>query len=193
MMSWDELMFFANAGQVAVLVVGAVFGFLQLGGLRRQQEAQVVQHIFDELNAPDFARALDFVYTDLPEQLRDVAYVRQICDGKATVFSHRELIVMHFFNELGILVHERLVSELIVPFVASPCIRSWDHLAPIIELMRRRYPHAYAPFESLVVRARATDLASVRTRYLSETPHLRSQWELTERDLLEGRIGLLDD
>jgi hypothetical protein len=192
-MSWDELTFFASAGQVAVLVVGAVFAYLQLGGLRRQQEAQVVQHIFDELNAPEFARALDFVYVDLPERLRDAAYVRQIRDGTATVFSHREMIVMHFFNELGILVHERLVSELIVPFVASPCIRSWEHLAPIVELMRRRYPHAYAPFESLVVRARATDLSSVRERYLSETPRLRSQWELTGRDLAERRIRLFDD
>jgi hypothetical protein len=191
--SWDALTFFASAGQVAVLVVGAVFAYLQLGGLRRQQEAQLVQRIFDELNAPDFAQALDFVYNDLPERLGDIAYVREIGDGTATVFSHRELIVMHFFNELGILVHERLVSELIVPFVASPTIRSWDRLAPIVELMRRRFPHAYTPLEALVTRARAVDLPSVRARYLSETPRLRAEWEATGRDLVERRIGLLDE
>jgi hypothetical protein len=158
-----------------------------------QQEAQVVQHIFDELNAAEFSQALDFVYNDLPDRLRDVAYARDIRDGTATVFSRREMIVMHFFNELGILVHERLVSELIVPFVASPCIRSWKNLAPVIELMRRRYPHAYTPLEALVTRARAADLSSVRARYLSDTPHLRPHWDVTGRDLLECRIGLFDE
>jgi hypothetical protein len=191
--SWDALTFCASAGQLTVLVAGAVFAYLQLRGLRRQQEAQVVQHIFDELNAAKFSQALNFVYNDLPERLRDVAYAREIRDGTATVFSHREMIVMHFFNELGILVHERLISELIVPFVASPCIRSWKNLAPVIELMRRRYPHAYTPLEALVTRARAADLSSVRARYLSDTPHLRSHWEVTGRDLIECRIVLFDE
>jgi hypothetical protein len=85
------------------------------------------------------------------------------------------------------------VSELIVPFVASPCIRSWERLAPIVELMRRRFPHAYTPFEALVTRARAVDLPSVRARYLSETPRLRTQWEATGRDLVDRRIALLDE
>jgi hypothetical protein len=193
MISWEALTSLTSAGQLAILVVGAVFGYLQLSGLRRQQEAQLVQHIFDELNAPEFSRALHFVYTDLSERLRDAAYVGEIRDGTATVFSHREMIVMHFFNKLGILVHERLVSELVVPFVASPCIRSWVQLAPVVEMMRRRYPHAYTPLEALVTRSRAADLSSVRGRYVSETPHLRSQWELTSRDLAERRICLFDD
>jgi hypothetical protein len=192
-MPWDQLAALASFGQLVVVAAAASFAYLQLLGLRRQHEAQIVQHIFDELNAPDFGAALDFVYNRLPEKLNDPSYVREIREGRATVSSHPELIVMHFFNELGLLVHGKLVSDLIVPFVASPCMRSWDRLAPVVELMRRRYPHAYTPFEALVARARALDLSAINARFRSETPCLRSEWERTARDLIEGRITLLDE
>ena len=63
----------------------------------------------------------------------------------------------------------------------------WESLLGI-ELMRRKYPHAYTPFESLVVRSRALDLGSVNTRFQTETPELRRYWESTARDLTERRL-----
>jgi hypothetical protein len=60
-------------------------------------------------------------------------------------------------------------------------------------MMRRRYPHAYTPFESLVVRSRAVDLSAIHARFRSETPRLRSEWESTARDLIERRISLFDE
>jgi hypothetical protein len=96
---------------------------------------------------------------------------------------------MHFFNGLGLLVHAKMVSEYpTVLIVASPCMRAWDRVAPVVELLRRRYPHAYTPFESLVVRSRAIDLAKIHDRFRLETPHLQEQWESTGRDLVEKRI-----
>ena len=70
---------------------------------------------------------------------------------------------------------------------------SRDHLAPVIELMRRRFPHAYTPFESLVVRSGAVNLSAINARFQVETPGLRAQWEGTAHDLVNGRIRLLDD
>lgn len=81
----------------------------------------------------------------------------------------------------------------IVQIVASPCIRSWERLAPVVELLRRRYPHAYTPFKSLAVRSRAIDLAAINARFRGETPRLHEQWETTSRELIEKRIQLLDD
>jgi hypothetical protein len=167
---------------------------LQVRGLRRQQEAELIRHIFEELNRDEIARALDFVYRDLSERLKQQAYAREIAGGRATVMTHPELAVMHLFNELGLLVHEKMVSEnSIVPFIATPCMRAWDHLAPVVELMRRRYPHAYTPFESLVVRSRAIDLARINGRFRAETPQLRTHWEGTARDLIAKRILLPED
>ena len=100
---------------------------------------------------------------------------------------------MHFFNELGLLVHEKLISDLIVPFVASPCIRAWDRVVPVVELMRRRYPHAYTPFESLVARSRAVDLLAINQRFRKQTPGLRFQWQSTARDLQERRLSVPDE
>jgi hypothetical protein len=191
--TWECLTALATAGQFLVVGAAAVFAYLQLRGLRRQQEAQVVQRIFDELNCMEFATALKFVYNDLPTRLQDIDYVRDLAEGTATASSHPEMLVMHFFNELGILVHEGLVSNLIVPFVASPCLRSWSRLAPVVELMRRRYPHAYTPFESLVVRAGAVDFARINSRFRLATPRLREGWRRTADDLNRQRIGLLDN
>ncbi|MFY9720293.1 MAG: hypothetical protein WAK16_11705 [Candidatus Cybelea sp.] len=190
---WEQLAALAALGQLAILGVGALFAFRQLDALRRQREAELIAQTFATLNADDFATALQFVYTDLATRLTDPAYVREILDGKATAASHRELAVMHFFNELGLLVHSKMVGEYpIVAVVASPCMRAWEQLAPVVELMRRRYPHAYTPFESLVVRSRALDLSAINTRFQSETPGLRAQWESTSRDLRDRRITLPD-
>lgn len=59
--------------------------------------------------------------------------------------------------------------------------------------MRRHYPHAYAPFQALVARARAVDLSVINARFRSETPHLRSGWERSARDLTERRITVYDE
>lgn len=191
---WEQVIAAAAIGQVIVIAVGAFFAYQQINRLRRQQEAELIQRIFATLNEPHFANALDFVYHDLAMRLTETAYVREIAEGKATAASHPEFIVMHFFNGLGLLVHTRMVGEYpIVQIVASPCIRSWERLAPVVELLRRRYPHAYTPFESLAVRSRAIDLAAINARFRSETPQLREQWEATSRDLVEKRIQLLDD
>ena len=191
-MQWEQITAISALGQFVVIAVAAVFAYLQLRDFGGQQEAGVIKHIFDELNSTRLSEALDFVYNHLADRLKDPSYVRTIADGAATVSTHTELVVMHFFNEVGLLVHERLISELIVPFIATPCMRSWNRLAPVVELMRRRYPHAYTPFESLVLRARAVDLSAINARFRSETPQLRAQWEQTARDLREKRITSLD-
>lgn len=86
---------------------------------------------------------------------------------------------------MGLLVHARMVAEYpTVLIVASPCMRAWDRVAPVVELLGRRYPHAYMPFESLVARSRALDLAKINDRVRSETPHLQKQWDTTARDLV---------
>ncbi len=184
----------AAIGQIVVIALGALFAYEQIRRLRRQQEAELIQRIFATLNEPQFAKALDFVYHSLAIRQTETAYVLEIAEGKATAASHPEFIVLHFFNGLGLLLHTRMVGEYpIVQIVASPCVRAWERLAPVVELLRRRFPHAYTPFESLVVRSRAIDLAAINARFRAETPQLRKQWEATARELAEKRIALLDD
>jgi hypothetical protein len=191
---WEQLTAVAALGQILVIAAGAFFAYQQINRLRRQQEAELIQRIFERLNEDQFAGALDFVYNDLALRLTESAYVREIFEGRATAASHREFVVMHFFNGLGLLVHNKMVAEYPIVFiVASPCMRAWDRLTPVVALLRRRYPHAYTPFESLVARSRATDLAAINERFRTETPQLRAQWEATARELAENRTKLLDD
>ena len=191
---WEQLTAIAAFGQIIVIAVGAFIAYQQINRLRRQQEAEVIQRIFETLNEQRFAGALDFVYNDLELRMTEAAYVREIAEGRATAASHREFVVMHFFNGLGLLVHNKMVAEYPIVFiVASPCMRAWDRLAPVVELLRRRYPHAYTPFESLVVRSRAIDLAAINERFRTETPQLRAQWEATGRELADKRIHVRED
>lgn len=193
MVFWERLTAVAAFLNVIVIAVGAFFAYQQINRLRRQQEAELVQQIFATLNADEFASALDFVYNGLSSRLTEAPYVREIAEGRATAASHREFVVMHFFNGLGVLVHTKMVSEYpVVPIVASPCIRAWERLAPVVELLRRRYPHAYTPFQSLVARSLAVDLTAINARFRADTPGLRVQWEETSRDLIDKRIRLLD-
>jgi hypothetical protein len=186
----EQLAAVATIGQLIVIGAGAYFAFRQIDRLRRQQEAELVQSIFATFNAPDFATALDFVYNDLSKRLTDLAYVADIADGRATAVSHPEFVVMHFFNGLGLLVHSKMVGEYpIVLIVASPCMRAWERLVPVIELLRRRFPHAYTPFESLVVRSRAIDLAAIHARFRAESTHLDAQWKETARELRRHSLG----
>ncbi|MFY9738124.1 MAG: hypothetical protein WAK11_03635 [Candidatus Cybelea sp.] len=192
-MVWERLTAVAAFLNVIVIAVGAFFAYQQINRLRRQQEAELVQKIFATLNAEEFAGALDFVYNGLASRLTEVPYVREIAEGRATAASHREFVVMHFFNELGVLVHTNMVSEHpVVPIVASPFIRAWERLAPVVELLRRRFPHAYTPFQSLVVRSLAVDLTAINARFQADTPALEVQWEETHRNLVNNRIRLLD-
>ena len=190
---WVQLAAIAAFLNVIVIAVGALFAYQQIDRLRRQQEAELVQQIFATLNAEEFASALDFVYNGLSTRLTEAPYVREIAEGRATAASHREFVVMHFFNGLGVLVHTNMVGDdPVVPIVASPCIRAWERLAPVVELLRRRYPHAYTPFQSLVARSLAVDLTAINARFRDETPGLRVQWEATSRDLINKRTRLLD-
>jgi hypothetical protein len=192
--NWDELAALAETGQFIVIAGAAFVAYFQLRRLRRQQEAALIQSIFADLNSVVIADALDFVYHDLPLKLTNAKYLREIAEGRATAASHRELVVMHFFNGLGLLVHSKMVRDYpIVLIIASPCVRSWERIAPVVELMRRRHPHAYTPYEALVVRARALDFSSINSRFRSESRHLEAQWKQTARDLIDHRINLLDD
>jgi hypothetical protein len=192
--NWAELAALAETGQF-IIIAGALFvAYFQLRHLRGQQEAALIQSVFADLNSELIADALDFVYHELPLKLTNAAYVREIAEGRATAATHRKLVVMHFFNGLGLLVHSKMVREYpIVLIIASPCVRAWDKLAPVVELMRRRYPHAYTPFEALVVRAKMCDFSSINSRFRAETRHLQEQWQQTARDLSDRRITLLDD
>jgi hypothetical protein len=186
---WEILLVAATFGQVVVIGAGAFFAYMQIRGLRLQQEAALVQEIFATLNSAAFAGALDFVYNDLSKRLMEPAYVGEIGEGRATVATHPELVVLHFFNGLGLLVHQRMVDDQNIVFIiASPAMRAWLQLAPVIELMRRTYPHAYTPYQSLVARARAIDLAVINARFQAETPQLREHWQSTAHDLVERRL-----
>jgi hypothetical protein len=73
--------------------VGAFVAYQQINRLRGQQEAELIQRIFETFNEQRFAGALDFVYNDLALRLTEPAYVREISEGRATAASHREFAV----------------------------------------------------------------------------------------------------
>src|SRR5579862_1995562 len=88
-MVWEEIIAFAAVGQLVAIVVGAFVAYLQLSGLRRQREADLIERIFKRLNSEELAAALDFVYNQLSRKLSEPSYVREIHEGKASATTIR--------------------------------------------------------------------------------------------------------
>jgi hypothetical protein len=94
-MAWEFWIVIASFGQLIVISASAVFAYMQIRGLRRQQEANLIQEIFATLNSADFAAALDFVYNELEKRLIEPGYVAEIAGGRATAATHLNLAAIN--------------------------------------------------------------------------------------------------
>ena len=104
----------------------------------------VVVDLFDRYRAPEFKRHLEQVATQLwdkypPETTR-------FNDLPQEVRSHASSVVT-FFNLVGILVANGIVSDLIVAsYMRVPIVRAWAQLGPYIRNERRYRQDDWYPF-----------------------------------------------
>ena len=85
---WQDLAAIATVGQFVVVLAAAVFALLQVQHIRRQNISATIRLMMRELSTDHMQRALQFVYHDLAERLRDPVYVEEILSGTATSITH---------------------------------------------------------------------------------------------------------
>ena len=118
--------------ETAAVVLGVVFGLIQLRQLRAQREIQTAVELLHPLQSPDFAEAVLLVHA-LPDNLDERGLREQLGDEFGTV-----LALLAVFESLGPLIARGYVPlEMYAEFYRGPTVLCWTKLQRYIEARRR--------------------------------------------------------
>jgi hypothetical protein len=186
MAMWEALIAVGTFGQFIVVLAAALFALRQLRVLRRQTELQATLPFLTIQRSPEYTNgvvALRKLVADPP------TFARIDAEDWWSIDLAGLRWIGNFFNEIGILTHERLIDgDTVLWNYRFHILLAWDALLPYTAHFRtvRNYPNFWAPFEALAVRARA---ASVATRYVQ----VRERLPVALRaDYDRSREGVLD-
>jgi hypothetical protein len=157
-LSYELINTIALVGTFLVIGASAVAAVVQLRHMRAATELQAVLSVEKDFRTGELQEALRYVQSDLPFRMRDAAYRAELeAIGFADARTHLELNVLNWFNELGTLLKNKIVSaDAFMDMFARLVIHYWDLLAPVVAVMRRkRGASQYHNFEYLAVYARA--------------------------------------
>jgi hypothetical protein len=164
-----------------VIAATAFVGLRQVRHLRGQNTLSALLKVLDDWRDPQFQTWLAFIRHELPERLKDPAFLEELDHPPIDRSRHLELNLCDWYEQLGSYIKFGLLDETTVMDVAcgsAPVI--WDRIEPCIERIRlSRGPMVYENFEYVVVRAILYQQAHPNGTYPKSTPHLR---ELRERD-----------
>jgi hypothetical protein len=180
--SWSTA---AAVGTFVVITVTAVAALIQLAHLRRSNQLQAVIDLGNAFGA--YAKQISFVFTMLPEKMKDPDFRRDV--GRViSADEHPELLVCAFCDQLGMLVRWHLMEEQFIMGYAGGAdriVRCWDNLEDVIAIRRRLTPGAYVNFEYLASRARKWISKFPQGNYPAGEPRmpLTDRWATDEANL----------
>lgn len=180
-----------SVGTFLVIAATAVAAIVQLRHMRAANQLDAVLSLERDFRGHDLQEAFRYVQRELPFKLRDQEYRAELAAiGFIDERTHLEVKACNWFNEMGTLVKNQLVTEdAFMDLFSRLVINYWERLEPAIAVMRRqRGDVMYLDFEYLATRARA---------WLALHPHgtfpngmqrapLRDPWATEDARLLEG-------
>lgn len=137
--------------QTVAIVVGIVFGVVELAQFREEQSRQMELELARSLTTPEVFAALEVVLT-LPEDADEATRDSIIGTRRSDI-----LFLAQTFETIGILVYERDLSlSTVDEFFGSTTLVVWDRLSPWLSRERRRLEQAHLAewFEWLADRLR---------------------------------------
>ena len=138
-----------------VIVVSAVAAVRQLRHLRASNEVTALQGIMESSLLPDVTESLRFIQRELPEKLRDPAFVAKLAENPTAGEARAVLAGFNFWERVGTFVILGAVSERSIMLLYSwPIVNTWAQAAPALAIVRRTQgPTAGENFEHLAVLA----------------------------------------
>ena len=134
-----------NGLQTLAILVGLVYGGIQLAELRGEQRRNANIELARSFMTPEFNEGMAFIITMSPD-----ATPEQMMSGASRI-----LLVMQTFEVVGVLVHQgdldlRVADE----FLGGGIVGAWQRLRPWVEGYRRDMndPHAQEWFQWLAER-----------------------------------------
>src|SRR4051812_11610237 len=129
MMSWELAL---QAVETAAVVVGVLFGLVQLRHIRLHREIETAVELLHPLQAPDFAEAVLLVHA-LPPGLNEDALRDRLGVEFGTV-----LALLSVFESLGPLIARGYIPmDMYAEYYRGPTLLCWNKLRAYIEARRR--------------------------------------------------------
>lgn len=126
--------------------------------MRAANQLEAVLSLERDFRSPELQEAFRYVQHELPYKMRDKQYRAELeALGFVDERSHLEVKACNWFNEVGTLVKNQLVTEnAFMDLFSRLVVAYWQRLEPVVAVMRRkRGDSQYHDFEFLAIRARA--------------------------------------
>lgn len=143
-------------GSFIVIGGSAVAALIQLRHMRASNQLDALLSLERDFRTPEMQGALHYVQTHIENKLADERYRGELAKrGFIDAKVHPEVTVCNWFNAMGTLVKNGLVSErTFMDLFAKLISYYWRILSPAIAVMRRNRGEAqYHDFEFLAIRA----------------------------------------
>jgi hypothetical protein len=146
-----------SMGAFVVIAASAVVAIVQLRHMRAGNQLQALLSVERDFHAVDLQEAFRYCQAELPARMQDAQYRAELATiGFIDIRRHPEMVVCNWFNQMGTLAKNDLVSEdAFLDLFGRLVDHYWRLLEPTIAVLRRlRGPAQYENFESLAMRAR---------------------------------------
>jgi hypothetical protein len=184
---WNAL---ATFGTFVVISATALAAIVQLRHARGSNQIAVLNELRETQERAEFQAAMHFVTAELAEKLNDPSFRHQIVNRAARTAENgpligRALTLGNFYESMAMLVRNGLVErDLTLEIWNRPVVYSWEALAPLTAMLRRRYGSVtWENFEYLTVLSQDWLNAHAKGTYPPGARRIELQDEWLEADL----------
>lgn len=160
-MSAEWVSAIAAAGTLIVIAATAFAALVQLRHIRAANQLTGLLHFTDTFESDEIQSANAFIERDLPQRLRESAFVKGLLEANTDRREHPELRVCDFMEQQGSYIKYGMIDqEQYMDLVGAYVTSMWDALRGVVALRRTARNNAamYENFEFLA------SLASRRAR-----------------------------
>jgi hypothetical protein len=157
-MSLELVNTFATVGTFVVIAATATAAIVQLRHMRGSNQFAALSALFDRQSSPEYVSALQFVFTELPQKMRDPAFRYQVVHRASrtkenAAFVRNAATVGGYYEEMGLLAKNGLIDrDLLCDMHRLTITQAWDALVELTALARDHYgPALYENFEYVTV------------------------------------------
>jgi hypothetical protein len=169
--AWNTI--FAGA-TFAVIAATALAALVQLRHLRSSNQLNALLTLMQMWDKPEMQRHIAYTRVELPEKIKDPAFLAAIGAELESRVDHPELLVADFWEQIGSFMKYNLMDERSwLDAASSQAIQTWNDLEPVVMALRKlRGPAIYENFEYVAVRAELWTKRSPDGYYPKGTPRM---------------------
>ena len=144
-MDWGAIAAIGTLLSAAVIAVSATFALRQVNQLQRATQLDGTMRVFAQFSDPEFIAARNFVLHELPQRLKDPAFVAELKNyTQVDIGKHPEYRVLLFLQLVGSLVSDGLISgPSVYQFAQYSIVKTWEILEPVVQIQRKATANPY--------------------------------------------------